>query len=225
MSQAKRRAVLQQTQEVGISICCIGTSCKLADPSQSQAQIEIAKAHIDLASDIGSPLIRVFAGSLPSTLPRDTAHHTLVDSLSQLAQYAQSRNVIVCLESHDSFCDPQNLASVMSHVNHPNAGLLWDIMHTLRQGKISAPKSFALLAKWIRHVHIHDGLLTLDTLKMLPIGRGEFDHLQILQLLRDANYPGFISGEWIDSCMDPEFFTDHLQQEIHTLKKLEAQLS
>jgi sugar phosphate isomerase/epimerase len=222
-SPSHRRRVRDLCQSENIALCCIGTSWRLA-VAKADYQIQVAKMYIDLAADIGSPLIRVFAGPLEAEA-LELGMQTLMHSLRELAPYAVQRNVTVCLETHDSHTDPHRVARVMREVDFTGVGVVWDIMHTQRQGKMSMADAHAILAPWIRHMHIHDGLDTLEKLSMVPIGEGDFDHRAILQLLKQSNYPGCISGEWIAGCMDEAFFANHLEREIATLKRLEQELA
>jgi sugar phosphate isomerase/epimerase len=219
-----RHTLAKPADSMGIAICCIATSCKFTTPADADHQLNIAGDHIDLAYDLQCPCIRVFPGLYAKEISREDAVTSLVNSLRELAPYAQQRNVKVCVETHDSICDAPTMADVMRQVDHPSIGVVWDVMHTQRQGKQSMTDAYALLKPWIGHVHVHDGLDTLDAIKMLPIGTGGFDHREVLRLLRDDNYQGFISGEWIQGCMDKDFFASHLESEIATLRKMEAEL-
>jgi sugar phosphate isomerase/epimerase len=223
-SAAQRRQIRDTCQSENVRICCIGTGCRLAF-AQCFDQFELAKRYIYLAADVGSPLIRVFAGALADTDIVDVQSKHLIDSLRELAGYAVQQNVTVCLETHDSHCDPHRVARIMREVDFAGVGVVWDIMHTQRQGKTSMAESHAILAPWIRHVHIHDGLDTLEQLRMRPIGEGAFDHRAVLRLLRQSNYGGYISGEWISGCMDDAFFASHLGREIATLRRYEMELT
>jgi sugar phosphate isomerase/epimerase len=224
-SPVYRRTLRTQAQNMDVEICSIATSCRFTDPSQAAGNIDLALDHLDLARDLDCPLIRVFPGAYPKEVSREAAMDSLVKSLLELAPYAQERALKVCVETHDSICDAPTMATIMQRVNHPAVGVVWDVMHTQRQGKQSMADAYATLKPWIFHVHVHDGLDTLDTLKMLPIGTGGFDHREVLRVLKRDEYGGFISGEWIDGCMDKEFFASHLKQEIETLRQIESGLA
>jgi len=213
----QRRTIRSKLHNTGISICCIGTGCTLGT-FNAVKQVDLAKQFLDLAADIGCPCIRVFAGVDATTEP-------LIDSLRQLAPVGLSRKLCICLETHDSHTAPPLVANVMREVDAPTVGVVWDVMHTQRQGKQSMADAYRILAPWIRHVHVHDGLDTLEKLHMLPIGEGDFDHRAVLRLLKQSNYPGYISGEWIAGCMDESFFVKHLEREIVTLKRLEQEFA
>jgi sugar phosphate isomerase/epimerase len=217
---AARRVIRDMADEAGIQICCVATSCRFADPQNSAQNVEDARRYIELASDIGSSRLRVFGGNFPQEISREVATQTLIESLLELAPFAQERSVTLCLETHDAWTDAREVAGVMQAVNHPNIAVNWDIMHPVRQSNYTLEESFKILAPWIRHVHIHDGSLSLDKLQIVPIGEGDFNHGVVLRLLQEANYDGFLSGEWIEGTMAPAFFASHLRREIIALRGL-----
>jgi fatty-acyl-CoA synthase len=210
---AARRAAVAH----GVALCCVATSCKFADPATVTQNIAEAQARIDLAGDLGAQVVRVFGGKIPQDLSRQQATDSVVQALATLAGQAARRGVYLALETHDDWCDPQDALAVVSRVNHPNVGVNWDYMHTLRAAKTSADDAFATLGPYIRHVHFHDGSLAADKLEFLPIGEGEYDHRRVLALLRSVNYDGYLSGEWIN--WEPGEI--HLPRELQAIKQIE----
>ena len=194
---AQRAAIRQQAAASGVALACLATSLRYADPAQTDDMLSQTRARIDLAADVGAPVLRVFGGQIPAGLARAAATDLLVRSLRAVADHAAARGVTVALETHDDWCDPRHVAAVMRGVNHPAIGVNWDIMHPVRAAQTDVATSFALLQPWIRHLHVHDGPLE-NPLRFLPIGQGAIDHRTALRLLRESGYAGFISGEWIN---------------------------
>jgi sugar phosphate isomerase/epimerase len=219
---AGRQVIREQVQAAGISLACISTPCSFSNPATAAAQVDLCRRYIDLAADLGCGRIRVFGGEVPDGLQRDGSLQCLIDSLRALAPYARQRSVTVCLETHDAWCDTAIVAFVMDEVHHPGAGVVWDIMHTQRSGHATPEEAYRILRPYIRHVHVHDGLARTDVLRIVPTGTGDFDHSAILRSLRNDHYPGFVSGEWIESCMEPELFQGHLRRELQALRRLLA---
>jgi sugar phosphate isomerase/epimerase len=143
----------------------------------------------------------------------------LVGALSQVADQAQTSGVTVCIETHDDWSHPAHLADVLSRVNHPAIRINWDIMHPIRQGRITMDEAFTLVQPWIGHVHFHDGSAGLDKLELLPVGKGDIDHRRAVQLLTGMSYTGYLSGEWISW----EPYEVHLPRELATMKMFEQQ--
>lgn len=197
----------------GIEICCLATSCKFSDPETYAGNIETAKRTIELASEIGAPVIRVFGGGIPDGCPREKSFELIVESLGKLADIGES-NVTVCMETHDSWCGAKMVADIMKAVGKPSIAVNWDIMHPALKAGYSMRDAFDALKPWIKHVHLHDGRITDGKLTLLPVGDGDVDHRTALTLLKESEYTGYSSGEWINW----EPFEIHLPREMNTLK-------
>lgn len=217
-SRTRARNLIESSGKV---VACLCTSSTLSNPLIVDQHVAETKEAIKLAGDIGSPLIRVFGGILPDEISRSTAQQVLIDSLAAVAELAAAHDVIVCVETHDAWSDPQQLATVMAAVDHPNVGVLWDVWHTGRGAGSTLQDAYESLSPWIRHVQVHDGALRPDRLEFRHIGEGDIDHLEILALLRRGHYDGAIGGEWINW----KSAEDHLPQELATLHRLERLLA
>lgn len=212
-SVAQRAAIRRQVADSGIALACLATSIQYADPVQTEAMLAQTRERIDLAADVGAPVIRVFGGVGPTGASREQGIDLLAHCLHAVADQAAARGVTIALETHDEWCDPRHVVAVLERVNHPAIGANWDIMHPVRVAKMDIATSFTILRPWIRHLHVHDGAME-NPLRFLPIGQGVVDHRTALQLLRGAGYTGFISGEWIN--WEPAEV--HLPRELAVLK-------
>jgi sugar phosphate isomerase/epimerase len=208
------REVKDKTKEFGISICCLATGCHFSDPARNAENLELARRSIELASEVGAPVVRVFGGRIPEGMARDRSEQAIIESLANLAEEARSQGVTVCIETHDDWCDPRNVARILKAVNRPSIAANWDIMHPVLTGGTSMTSAFEVLKPWIRHVHVHDGHMIDNKLVFLPIGSGRVDHATALVLLEDCGYGGFVSGEWIDW----ESYDTHLPREIAAMR-------
>ena len=202
-----------------VALACIATSCRFADPETTAENIADAHRAVDLAGDVGCARIRVFGGRLPEGGAREEAVHRVAGALLDVAPHAAERGVTVCMETHDAWCDPADVAAVMEAVNHPAVAVNWDIMHPVRTAGVSMAYAFKTLRPWIRHVHFHDGVSRGDKLDLCPIGEGDIDHRQAVELLVKEGYPGYLSGEWINWSPCEE----HLPRELATMKRYESQ--
>ena len=215
----QRRESKQRVDDSGIAMCCIATSCRYADPASRGESLENTHRAIDLAADLGCGRVRVFGGPLGEGISRQDGIQQVAEALASAGPHAAQRDVVLCVETHDDWCDPAHVAAVMTAADHPNVAVNWDIMHPVRSAGAAMEQAFEALQPWIRHVHVHDGrdapggLLTL-----LPIGQGAIDHAAALLCLKGMNYDGFISGEWIG--WEPHEI--HLPRELALLKALDT---
>lgn len=217
-----RKVVAETVEKSGIKLACVATSCRYADPDTAAENVQITHESIDLASDVGCKSIRVFGGAIGKGLSRDEAITLVVDSLKSLAEHAAERDVTVCMETHDDWCDPSHVVEVMNRVSHKYVCVNWDIMHPVRMGLATMDEAFASVRPWIRHVHVHDGKTgpgAPASLELVPIGEGYVDHSKAVELLASINYDGYLSGEWM-KWTDP--FESHLPRELKTLRAFES---
>jgi sugar phosphate isomerase/epimerase len=224
MSSEEREQTKERVHGSGIRLSCLATSLRFAVPSQQEQTIEYANAVIDLAGDLGCPCIRVFGGNYGEETDQSGAVAQAVKGLQVVADHAGKRGVVLALETHDSFTDPEVVGDIMRRVSHPSVAVNWDVMHPVRASGYDMKQAFDVLKQWIAHVHVHDGSKSMDTLQVLPMGTGEIDHRTALRLLAGYGYNGFISGEWILSTL-PEDYRDpkHLGREIAVLRRYEEE--
>ncbi len=215
-----RRAVREQAQAASVAIACIAAGVRFADPAITEAAIADTHAAIDLAGDLGCSRVRVFGGKLGEGLTRADAIALVADSLGSVADHAAQRGVTVCMETHDSWCDPRHVAEVLKRADHPALGANWDLMHPVRNGLATIDESFEILRPWIRHLHIHDAVADANGFMEVPMGTGGIDNRRAIERLLEIDFDGYLSGEWI-KWSDPAEV--HLPREIKTLKQYEAQ--
>ncbi|MBN2450671.1 MAG: sugar phosphate isomerase/epimerase [Lentisphaeria bacterium] len=218
LDAAGRRAAAARAAEAGIDLCCIATSCVYANPETRKAMVDETLRYIDLAADVGAPCLRVFGGAIPAGVSREAAIEGVAGALAGVAGHADARGVRVCMETHDHWCDPADVAAVMTRVNHPAIRVNWDIMHPVRVAKATMAEAYRVLRPWIAHVHFHDGVTTEGKLRMVPIGQGDIDHRTAVRLLQGASWDGCLSGEWIG--WEPHEV--HLPRELATMRSYEA---
>lgn len=220
VSAAQRKEIKKKAATFGVAIACLATSCKYADPETTKQNVAYTLKCLDLASDISAGRIRVFGGSLAKDQQRADAIRIVADALYAVADHAQKRGVTVCMETHDDWCLPEDVAAVMQKVNHPAIAVNWDIMHPVRVHQVSIDHAFATLKPWIRHLHIHDGVP--GTTHLMPIGNGGVDHQRAVELLQTIPYDGYLSGEWINWS---DSYEVHLPRELATMKSYERAAS
>jgi sugar phosphate isomerase/epimerase len=215
-----RRAVADS----GVSLACIATSLKYADTGgaspgpAARARVDETLRYVELARDLGCPRLRVFGGQIPAGVPRQAATDAVVACLRDVARRSAGSGVTLCVESHDDWCTPRDLARIMELVDSPSVAVNWDIMHPVLTGGVTMEEAWRVLGRWTRHVHAHDGDKVDGNIVLHPIGKGRIDHVAALGLLKTAGYDGFVSGEWI--AWEP--YETHLPRELAALKAIEA---
>ena len=216
--KAQRAEIRKMAEASGIALCCVAASIKYSDPLETASRVEQTRAYIDLASDVGSPCLRVFGGPIPSGMPRAQSADAIVEALKHISDHAWKKQVTVCVETHDDWCDPEDLADVLRRVNHPAVACNWDIMHPVRVANTSMVAAGTILRNYIKHVHIHDCVNNGIYIGFTHIGEGVIDHKAAVEVLQSLNYDGYLSSEWIKWKPCEEY----LARDLTTMKSYEA---
>ena len=120
------------------------------------------------------------------------------EAYKRVMDHAAERGVIVMMETHDEWCVSTQVRAVVEKVNHPNLGVLWDLMHTQRYME-RPEETMQTIGAMAKHLHAHDGRYDTENGKITTVGLGEgdLDYVTPLKLLHDAGFDGFFSVEVI----------------------------
>jgi sugar phosphate isomerase/epimerase len=183
----------QAFADAGLRVCSVDTSASFADPDRQAGSVLETHAAVSLAQSLGSPFVRIFPGTLPGHESREAELAAMADRLRTVGTYAaDNSDVVLILETHDSFSTGAGVAEVLALTDHPRVAALWDLHHPYRHGETPA-QTFAALAPFVRHVHVKDSRPP-DGYCLL--GEGDVPVFAMLQLLQDAGYDGWLSLEW-----------------------------
>jgi len=199
MVPADRDAARAKMEDAGLTFSCVATGAKFAaeDPEELNQSIAEADAAIDLAADLGAAVVRTFGGKRGGGevfwMVRRTA-----EAYKRVMDHAAERGVVVMMETHDEWCVSAQVRSVVEKVNHPNLGVLWDLMHPQRHME-QPEETMRTIGHLTKHLHAHDGKYDTENGKITTVGLGDgdLDHATPLQLLNEAGFDGFFSVEVI----------------------------
>lgn len=208
LSPEETAARRREAEEAGVTLCCLATGCRFAIAADRDAQVAKARQYVQLAHDLAIPRLRVFGGRFGRDTGRGAATEAAVAALREIAPFAADHGVALCLETHDDWCHPEDVAAIMERVDHPAVAVTWDMMHPVRSAGVSMEEAWQRLRPWIRHVHVHDGRTSPGKIVFEPCGEGDFDLAAFFRCLREVSYDGFISGEWIDCAKSIDLATE-----------------
>ena len=197
MPAEKRRAARALAQDKQVSLCCLASSVKLAGRKELAGNMDAARRAIELCVDLGIPRIRVFGGAIDEGQTRRAAVEQTARALNDLSREIGDADVCLCMETHDSWCEPEHVAAVMRLCRGRHVGVNWDLMHPVLAAHADISETFGQLRPYIRHVHIHGGTYE-GGLKFLPIEGNVIDHRLAVGELMSMDYDGWLSGEWIN---------------------------
>lgn len=221
---AERRRVRSMLRGAGLPVVAVDTSIRLAGTDPGEAVAEL-RAFLDLAAEWESPVVRVFGGHLPAGQARDAGLDAMARPLAAVAPDCERRGIAIGVETHDAFSSARAVASLLSRVDSPAVGALWDVLHTCRMGE--TPEEVTdLLGERLLHVHVKDGRgeIGLESWDLVPLGEGDVPLAGILRALRGRGYRGWLTVEW-EKKWHPEIAEPEvaLPQHAETMTRLLAE--
>jgi sugar phosphate isomerase/epimerase len=195
MTAADRARVKTTAAAAGLPIVAIDSSIRL---TEDEPGAELAR-FIELASDWESPLVRVFGGPLPDGVPdRHARLAAAAQVLEASVPLAERLGVAIGVETHDSFSASSVVAELLAMVPSPAVGAVWDSHHPYRMGQLPA-EVWSDLGRRILLTQVKDARRDTgrrDGWQLVLLGQGEVPVREMVELLHDDGYDGWISVEW-----------------------------
>lgn len=191
-----------------ISGTAIGNNFCVPDGPAREFELNMTRQWIDFAATMGAPVIRIFAGSIPSGDTESAALDRCVAGINESLQYAAEKGVVLALENHGGITSTpdQLLAIVERVVDSPWFGVNFD------SGNFQTADPYADLARIAPYavnaqikVSIHPGG-----------GREPADFGRIIGILKDAGYRGYLVLEYEEK-EDPR---ENIPRYVEELRRL-----
>jgi len=188
--------------------------------------------HIEYANAIGAKVMRVVGSSL---MFRFEDHGPQIQKLSRMftnaMKVADTYGIKLADENHIDY-NADEMLELIHNVNHPNFGINFDTGNFLRV--LDDPiQGMQKLAKFTFSTHVKDLKINPQAavndwyfFSCTPVGDGLVDNQKLAQLLKDANYEGFLAME-IDT-LHPDYNDDEdsaVAQSVKELKKIARSLT
>ena len=195
MPRRDRAAVKRTVDAAGLPAVAVDSSVRLTDPDPGPD----LRAFLELASDWEAPLVRVFGGALAEHEPARKDGLTAAASVLEAAvPLAERLGVSIGVETHDSFSASATVAELLSMVCSPAVGAVWDSHHPHRMGECP-DEIYRNIGGRLLLAQVKDARRAPDRAdgwQLVLLGDGEVPVRDILALLADGGYQGWISVEW-----------------------------
>jgi sugar phosphate isomerase/epimerase len=165
---------------------------------QFEDQQRILARSIQVAVELGAPLVRVF--SFWRTVEPQRLFGHIIEALAEAVDRAGRAGLSIGLENEHAcnIATAAEAAPALRTIDSPHLGLVWDPGNSYMAGEIPYPHGYSLLpVPRILHVHAKDGVknATGDRVLWGPFGDGEIDWRGQIQALARDGYRGAISLE------------------------------
>jgi len=201
------------------------------EAGKNRAAFDDLVRQIDNAVSIGADVMRVVGSSLMfRNEPHQPQLEILVKWFKEAVRVAEDKGVKLAVENHIDYTADECLW-LIEQVNSPNFGLNFDTGNFLRL--LDDPiRGMEKLAKYTLATHIKDlkvrkGVAPNEWFffSSTPVGDGLVDNQKLAQLLKDADYQGFLAVE-VDHLHPDYHYDEHaaVRQSIQNLKNISANL-
>lgn len=203
MDKQKIQEVKSVANQLGISMACFipaqfryPTNLASGETNIRLRSIEYIKKSIDVAAELGSPLVSLCSGYSTYGQSRVEAWKSMLDSLQVLTDYAKQTPVKLVLEPGNRY-ETDLVVTVDDaiealHSLNGEMGILPDTGH-LFVNKEPLSDVFTKLAGYNVHFHIDDNVGITDD-HMVP-GQGKMCYDIFLKKLQEMNYQGVLTVE------------------------------
>jgi sugar phosphate isomerase/epimerase len=170
----------------------VGAGFASDDPAVQQREWADMQRAIDLAAYFGARSIRVRPGDdSPACLDR------IVPWFQRSAEYAANYGVCMGFENHGGGISgqPKLCAELSNKVGSRYFGVLYEPCNLMHAG-VDYRYALHVMHEHVTHVHLKDGMFTLQGFQHTTLGQGQVDFLWILSQLTAMRYRGDLALEY-----------------------------
>ncbi len=180
----------ERTFRLGLDISgtAIGNDFCVPEGERRNAQLASCRQWIDYAAAIGAPVIRIFAGNVPSGDTETAALDRCISAINEMLGYAAQKGVFLALENHGGItATPEQMLSIVRRVDpSPWFGVNFD------SGNFRTDDPYRDLEKIAPYA-----INAQIKVAIAPNGKKqEADLPRIIRILKDANYRGYVVLEY-----------------------------
>ena len=233
--------VLRETGQVS-SMLCFSPDFTHPDGAERKRQVERQRAAIDLCIALGIRHCRTLSGQRFPGMTRKEGIERTVEGIRRSLEYAESKNVTLCMENHykdgtwqyPEFAQPEDIfLEIIGQIDSPTFGVQYDPSNATVGGfdpvrflekvkarvvTMHASDRYLVPGATLEELRQSDGSIGYsDKLRHGETGKGLNDYNAIFRILKSVNFTGWISVE------DGVNGLDELRRSVAFLKKMRAQ--
>jgi sugar phosphate isomerase/epimerase len=192
LGETGRRQLLHQIGELGLRVASttFPTRRGFADQEHLDARVAATRAAMEFSWQLRSSVLVLRLGKIPAEKDSN-GYRLLVDVVSDLARHGNQVGVTLAVTpTHDS---PDALAGFLDSVKTGPVGIDFDPAEFVLSGH--APEAaFRQLYRTIVHFTARDAVRDVGGGGVeVPLGRGEVDWIELLPLLEESAYGGWVT--------------------------------
>jgi len=183
----------------GVSIASVLGYARFAtlDRGEIEKNQALVRRSIAIARILKAPFIRAYAGQLPKGADAETVTRNIIEGLKPVADEAAKAGVKIAIETHDDWCAGEKIMKVISGVNSPGLGVLYDVFNAFLESREGWERTYSLIRKHILYCHMKDGYVKADgTHEYVYLGAGDMPLREMFARFKADGFAGYMSCEW-----------------------------
>ena len=185
INRFKRRAF-----QLGLDISGTGIRNDFATPDAAKraADVQRAKAWIEVAARMGAPVLRLFAGAVPAGYENkwDEVARWMADAFRECASHGEKFGVLVGVQNHgDMLKDADQTIRVLDLIDSAWCGVIVDT------GNMATPDPYADIARVVPYAVNWQ----VKTSPRGPNGAERTDLPRLIRIIREGGYRGYLPIE------------------------------
>ncbi len=164
-----------------------------ADPAAWAERRATFARSIEVAVELGAPIVELSAGGVPAGWERERAWEAAVGAAREIASLAGERGVTLALEGHVGAIveRPEEALALMEAVDTPAFRLNLDLVHPFVLG-YDLPTIVELLGAHAVFAHVSDASGRYPQHEFSTPGEGDVDWPAYVRLLQNVGYDGYL---------------------------------
>jgi len=222
MAKSEPQRIAEHIRRNDLSVSALSLFNNFTDEKEWEAQIAAAEVYIRLAPLFGTDLLKLTPGTPGSAEATDADWDRLIRALERLIPVAEEAGARLAVETHmrqltDTLAGTLRL---LEQVPSRTVGLTADFSNLSFAGEAMAEVIHALGDR-IYNTHIKNGTVGVDgSWHFHPLDTGLTDYAEVLTLLREIDYGGYLTLE----CLEPEARTEPVETAGRDLEILRSWL-
>jgi sugar phosphate isomerase/epimerase len=199
---ARAREVAALTRDAGLQVAAYGSYYRAGHDDVAWKEVLLS------AVELGTPLIRVWAGKCGSQEADANYRAQVENDLRRICEEAQRENIRVALEFHGGTLTDTGTSAreLLQAVDHPNLKCLWQPSNG--RSVETRLQELKMVLPWLSNLHVFQWQVTEQGLKRLPLEDGETEWLEYLLQVRDLPKDRFALLEFVREDAPNQFVQD-----------------
>lgn len=193
--QEKVAEIKKRLQDAGIALSALGSPLgKIGVDDDFEPHFESFKKAIDIAHQMETKNIRMFSFYLPRGAAPADCEGRVFERIGRFVDYADQNDVVLLHENEKGIygeCAPE-CKKLMDTFGGKSFRAVFDFANFVQAGQ-DTREAYEMLKEHIAYVHVKDALLANG--EVVPAGMGDGKVEEILRLLYEGGYCGFLSLE------------------------------